>query len=127
MIFGYMKVMEKITHIDAFHRPQLVTKQMGGGNPNGNIIVDAHGQYNLFDAGAHRHIFHKIKDEYVVGKPETSKFLTTNEITSLAPNFMAQLSQITGKEGQYPIDIITRYGLELSNNQVQQLISWIRT
>jgi hypothetical protein len=127
MIFGYMKVEEKISHIDAYHHPQLVLKRMGNKNPNGNIIVDSHGKYNLFDGSAHKNIFDKIKKEYAIGKQETSKFLTANEIKSLAPNFVAKLSQITRKEGNRPIDIISRYGLELSNSQVQQLIAWIGT
>jgi len=127
MVFGYMKVEDKISHIDAYHRSQLLSKRMGSKNPNGNIIVDAHGQYNRFDAGAHKPIFGKIKKEYVIGKQETSKFLTGNEIQSLAPNFLTKLAQITGKKGNRPIDIISRYGLELSNSQVQQLIFWIST
>jgi hypothetical protein len=127
MIFGYMKVEDKISHFDAYHRPQLLSKRMGNKNPNGNIIVDARGQYNRFDAGAHKHIFDKIKKEYVIGKKETSKFLTAKEIKLLSPNFLGKLSQITGKKGNRPIDIISRYGLDLSNSQAQHLIAWIST
>jgi hypothetical protein len=51
MIFGHLRVAEKITHLDAYHRPDLRSKRMANTNPNGNIIVDAHGNYNRFDAG----------------------------------------------------------------------------
>jgi hypothetical protein len=127
MIFSYIRAEEKISHIDAYHRSQLVSKRMGNKNPNGNIIVDARGKYNPFDAGAHKHSFNKIKQEYVIGKQGTSKFLSVKKIESLAPYFVSKLSEITGKRGTRTIEIISRYGLELSVSQVQQLISWIGT
>jgi hypothetical protein len=67
MIFGFLKVVEKISHIEAFPRPDLRSKRMGNKTPNGNIIVDAGGRYNRFDGGAHKQKFEKIKRHYVVG------------------------------------------------------------
>ncbi len=54
MIYGYLRVSEKITHIEAFDRPELQEKRMGNKNPNGNIIVNAKGQYNRFDYNIHK-------------------------------------------------------------------------
>src|SRR5688500_3981471 len=57
MVFGYLRVAEKITHREAFDRAALATKRMGNKNPNGNILVNRHGRYNRFDRGAHERIF----------------------------------------------------------------------
>lgn len=83
MLFGYMQISEKITHVEAFRRED--SKRMGSQNPNGNMMVDDLGNYNQFDGGAHKSIFHKIKGEYVVGDVQRSKFLTDSEIRRLAP------------------------------------------
>ena len=71
MIFGFLKIAEKISHIEAFPRADLRSKRMGNKMPNGNIIVDATGGYNRFDGGAHKHMFDKIKRHYVVGSERT--------------------------------------------------------
>jgi hypothetical protein len=62
MIFGYLKITEKITHVEAFARSDLEAKRMGNKMPNGNIIVDSTGGYNVFDGGAHWNKFDKIKN-----------------------------------------------------------------
>ena len=40
MVFAYLKISEKITHLEAYQRRDLISKRMGDKNPNGNIIVD---------------------------------------------------------------------------------------
>ena|ERR1035438_4093402 len=37
MIFGFLKVAKKISHLEAFARPELRSKRMGNKMPNGNI------------------------------------------------------------------------------------------
>ena len=93
--------------------------------PNGNIIVDANGEYNRFDAGSHKHIFHKIKGRYAIGSLNQSRMLSHTEISKLAPSFTATLVQVLGKIGQRPIDIISRKGAILSPNQVDELLCWV--
>ena len=125
MIFGYLRVSEKITHLDAYRRPDLRSKRMGNKNPNGNIIVNACGNYNRFDAGVHKYKFHRLKDEYVVGDPAHSRMLNDQAIRSLAPAFLKTLSFIIGKRGTRAIDIITRKGRELNARQVNRLLAWL--
>jgi hypothetical protein len=129
MIFGYMRINEpKITHTEAFHRRDLESKRMGNKNPNGNILVDAQGNYNLFDAGAHKSKFLRIKDEYAVGDPANSRLLDDSAIRALAPQFVPMLLEITGIpscDGQRPFDIITRKGRELNADQVRRLLAWL--
>ncbi len=126
MIFAYLKVAEKITHSDAFHRPDLISKRMANTNPNGNIIVDKGGNYNRFDMGVHEKIFDRVKSEYVIGDPNHSKMLVASEIVSKSPAFLATLSSIIGITGHRAIDIISRKGRELSANQVSSLLCWLR-
>ncbi len=125
MIFGYMRVAEKISHTEAYHRADLVDKRMGNKNPNGNIIIDDCGAYNRFDAGVHRDIFDKIKREYVVGDSSCSRFHSPHEIKMLAPEFPEHVRNIFGRGGDRPIDIISRYGTELTEPQVTELLKWL--
>ena len=125
MIFGYLTIEKIVTHHQAFHTPTLRSKQMGNKMPNGNIIVDACGRYNWFDAGSHQHIFNKIKDRYAIGDPARSRMLTHAEISKSASSFPAELARIVGKSGQRAIDIISRKGTILLPNQVDELLSWV--
>lgn len=126
MIFAYLKIAEKITHVDAFARPNLLSKRMGNKVPNGNIIVDSTGGYNRFDGWAHWYKFDKIKKHYAVGDETASRMLTAKEIQSLAPQFVSTLSSIVGVSGSRAIDIISRKGRILTARQVQLLLGWLR-
>lgn len=125
MILGYLTIEKIITHHQAFHTTCLHSKRMGNKLPNGNIIVNAHGAYNRFDAGVHKHKFNKIKDRYAVGDPAKSRILTHAEITKLAPSFLSTLARIVGKPGLRPIDIISRKGAVIPPSQVNELLVWL--
>jgi len=126
-VFGYLKVEDKISHLDASKRSDLISKRMGNKNPNGNIIVDASGHYNRLDGQSHKGNFDRIKRWYVIGSPATSRFLTHADIQRLAPTFLPTLSRVLRKNGENPYDVISRYGVELSPSQVQQLIDWVNS
>lgn len=126
MIFAYLKVAEKITHVDAFARSDLLSKRMGNKMPNGNIIVDSTGGYNRFDGWEHSNKFDKIKKYYVVGDETSSRMLTAKEIQSLAPQFVSTLSSIVGVSGSRAIDIISRKGRILTARQVKLLLRWLK-
>jgi len=98
---------------------------MGNKNPNGNILTDHNGNYNSLDGGAHEHIFEKVKERYAVGYKDKSNILSKERIERLAPSFLSRLQAFTGKTGNRPIDIITRYGLELGDTQVEQFVAWV--
>ena len=83
MIFGFLNIAEKISHFDAFRRPDLRSKRMGNKMPTGNILVQADGSYNRFDGGVHRHNFERIKQHYAVGCDTKSRMLTSPESTVL--------------------------------------------
>lgn len=125
MIFGFLKIAEILSHIEAFRRPDLHSKRMGNKMPNGNIIVDARGEYNRFDGGAHRHKFDRIKSHYAVGNETKSRILTSEEIRYLAPTFLTTLSSILGIPGTRAIDIISRKGRVLKAQQARSLVAWL--
>jgi hypothetical protein len=100
---------------------------MGNKNPNGNIIVDASGNYNRFDAGIHRRIFDKVKLEYVVGDPKRSSLLTEHQITVIAPHFVQFLKNLFGGNGSKPYDFIFRCGRQMSESQVQTTLEWLNS
>lgn len=124
-IFGFLKIAEKISHIEAFPRADLRSKRMANKMPNGNIIVDATGGYNRFDGGAHKNMFDKIKRHYVVGSAVDSKMLTSEEIRRFAPEFVKTLGSILGIQGDRAFDIISRKGRVLTDRQVKSLLAWL--
>jgi hypothetical protein len=126
MIYGYMRILEKIDHLAAYHRPELFDKRMGNKNPNGNIIVDSAGNYNKFDMGFHLGNFSKIKQHYVIGDPENSEFLTEAKLLQKQPAFQATLNAIFNKQGKTPIDVITRKGRRMDQQQVASLLHWLK-
>jgi hypothetical protein len=77
---------------------------MANKNPNGNILVDAGGNYSRFDAGVHKHQFPRMKNEYAIGDPANSRMLTDQAIISLAPQFLSELGSIIGISGTRAID-----------------------
>jgi hypothetical protein len=127
MIFGYLKIEEKISHLEAFSRADLRSKRMGNKMPNGNIIVEAGGTYNRFDAGVHRYKFEKIRRHYAIGSEDESRMLTAEEIRRLAPDFLGKLGTIIGIRGDRAIDIISRKGRTLSAGQVKPLMRWLNS
>jgi len=125
MIFAYLTIKEIITHTQAFARPELLSKRMGNKTPNGNIIVNARGEYNRFDAGMHFDKFDRIKLRYAIGDPAESRMLSSREIQRLAPSFIRQLSCTIGKQGTSAVDFISRKGRKLTLSQVQALMHWL--
>jgi len=125
-LFAYLHVREKISQSEAFSPPELRSKRMQQNkNPNGNIIVDATGGHNRFDKNLHRHMFRRIKDEYVVAWPDSSGLLSASEIDCLASQFQDLLRGPFGPCGSRPIDFISHYGRNLSAAQVNTILEWV--
>jgi hypothetical protein len=123
MIFAYLTIREIISHAEAFWRPELLSKRMGNKTPNGDIIVDARGEYNKFDGGVHFANFDRRR--YAIGDSAQSRLFSSREIQRLAPSFIRQLSRVIGKQGTSAVDIISRKGRKLTLNQVQALSEWL--
>ena len=124
MIYGYIRIIEKIPHIEAFKR--FPNKRMKNGNPNGNIITDEFGNYNKYDLGAHKNRFESIKQYYLVGDVSHSKFLRVEEIMKLSKYFLPALRKIFNCNAPDIFSIIGRKGRVLSSSQIIKLLTWLR-
>lgn len=127
MVYGYFKIQEKISHLEAFHRPDLRANRMGNKNPNGNIIVDAKGYYNKYDKGVHRSRFEEIRQYYVIGDGEESEFLSEDKIKRLAPDFLDMLNKIFETDKSLIYGVISRGGRRMTAEQVNTLLTWIKS
>jgi hypothetical protein len=122
MVYGYLRVKEKITHLEAYHRSELRHKRMGNKNPNGNIIVTADGSYNPFDGGVHQARFEEIKQVYVIGDEDAAEFLGQKQIVRLrrlAPEFLPILNELFGVIKDDVFKIITRKGRKFSRSPIE--------
>lgn len=126
MVYGYLKVAEKLTHLEAYHRQELRPKRMGNKNPNGNIIVTADGSYNKFDGGAHKDRFDSIRKYYIIGDRFESKFLSERTIRKLAPGFLNQLNDIFKTHRLSVFKVIARGGRLMDQGQVHRLLDYLR-
>jgi len=123
MIYGYIKVVESIPHVEAYERfPQ---KRMKNKNPNGNIIVDENGNYNRFDNEDHKERFEQIKNYYVVGDKNNSKFLKPEEIIKLSKTFLSTLQKVFNSNATDIFSIIGRKGRILDEQQIIFLLKWL--
>lgn len=125
MIYCYLKVKEKITHSEAFARPELEKKRMTK-NSGGNIIVDSQGKYNKYDGGRHKDRFARIKEHYVIADMNSSEVLSEGKKTMLAPKFLEKLNQVLGKNNGSIFEAISRKGRRLKDTQVENLLEWLR-
>ena len=124
MIFAFIRVAEIITHYQAYHKAGLETKRMTGKKLEGNILCNSDGDYNPFDNGLHQTTFDKRKLKYVIADMENSKFLTPQEIKSKSKDFVKELNRILYKNGSTAIEIITRAGQSLTEEQTKELLKW---
>jgi hypothetical protein len=126
MVYGYFRARERITHMEAYPRPELRCKRMRAGIPNGNIIVDADGRFNRFDGGYHRDRFGEINRYYVIGGTDESELLCEARIRQLAPGFVAILKRVFGTRERSAFGIIGRKGRRTCEEQVTRLLAWPR-
>ena len=125
MIFGVMKIAEKLSHAEAFLRKDLSTKRMANKMPNGNIIVDSTGGYNRFDGGAHSTSLKRLSGITWSVAERSRECLPLTRSRRLAPDFLKRLSSVLGIRGDRAIDIISRKGRVLSAPQVRGLLRWL--
>ena len=123
MIYGYIKIIEKMTHDEAFKR--FPNKRMKNKNPNGNIITDVNGNYNEYDLDIHKDKFESIKQFYILGDKSKSKLLEPKEIKALSNSFLPTLQSIFSNRGEDVFSIIGRKGRVLNSSQINELLDWL--
>src|SRR5262249_8801936 len=103
--------------------PEQRLHELGDGQLAGNVIVDALGRQHPLDT--HTGFDRRLKD-YIVGKDGIA-LVTHNEIARGRAQTLEVLSDIFKRRGKKPADIITRFGASMTEEQVVQLRTWLRS
>jgi hypothetical protein len=116
------EIAAKITAVDAFGTfPDLRLRQRDDGQLTGNVIVDANGHQHELDD--HKTFATRINN-YVIGK-NVLALQTDDEIAVGREQTLVVLQDILHKSGRSPIEVIGRWGANLTQEQIQQLRSWL--
>jgi len=121
-VMGGFEIDRKIDAREAYHLfPDLRLSLREDGQPTGNILVDAGGKQHPLDD--HKH-FDRRKANYVVGKNLIA--LNDNyEIQLGREQTLDALCEIFNKPGRKPIDIVGRFGKNLTEKEIIHLREWL--
>ncbi len=121
-VMGGFEIEKKIPAVKAFELfPELRLRQLDDGQLTGNVIVDASGrQHELDDHGA---FARRIKN-YVVGKDPIT-LTTPAEIAEGRKQTLDALRDILGRKGDTPFSVVGRFGMKLTDKQVEDLRAWL--
>ncbi|MBO82005.1 hypothetical protein AAG607_12790 [Citromicrobium bathyomarinum] len=123
-VFGGMRVAEKIDHLAAYGRfPQNRLRMREDGVVVGNIIVDAKGNKHPLDHHADKGFDRRVKN-FIVGADPLA-IQSPKEVELARQQTLSKLSDIIGKQGNRPIDILGRQR-KLNEDQVIEMINWLR-
>ena len=101
--------------------PEYRLRRREDGQLTGNIIVDAHGKQHELDDHTS---FDKRIENYVVGKNLIS-LSTPDEIEKGRSQTLEALCDILHKRGASPVEVVGRWGTNLSEKQILQLREWL--
>lgn len=122
VVVGGFEVAEKISAIEAFHRfPGQRLRSREDGQLDGNVIVDAEGRQHRLDD--HSSFNERVKN-YIVGKNPVV-LTTPQELAIGRAQTLEALQDILKKKGARPIDVIGRWGRDLTEDQVEKLRAWL--
>ena len=123
-VMGGFQVAKKIDALAAFRlMPEQRLHVQDDGQLAGNIIIDAKGNQHPLDS--HRpETFAKRIENYIVGKDPIA-LLTPQEIARGRAQTMDVLQKVLRREGERPIDVIGRWGRDLTENQAYELREWL--
>lgn len=123
-VFGGMKVAEKIDHLAAYGRfPQNRLRMREDGVVVGNIIVDANGKKHPLDHHADEGFERRVKN-FIVGADPLA-IQSPKEVELARQQTLGKLSDIIGKQGNRPIDILGRQR-KLNEDQVIEMVQWLQ-
>lgn len=123
-IIGGLRVAEKINHLAAYGRfPENRLRRDENGFVRGNIIVDAKGKQHALDHHDPDSFERRIQN-FIVGD-ESAALQTEREVALGRERTLGKLSDMFGKAGNRPIDIMGRTR-RLDEQQVHGLMDWLR-
>jgi len=123
VIVGF-EVAQKIDALAAYRMlPEQRLRRREDGQLDGNVIVDVRGRQHPLDT--HRQdTFEKRIENYVIGRNPIA-LTTPEEIARGRAETLDVLRHVLRKPGNSPIEVVGRFGSELSENQVMQLREWL--
>ena len=123
-VVGGMEVAEKISAIEAYGRfPQNRLHTGQDGSLKGNIIINADGTQHPLDRHDPSTFENRIKN-FVVGTNPVA-LETKREVELGRQHSLDKLSDIFGKQGNRPIDIMGRWA-KLETAQSADLLDWLK-
>lgn len=123
-VVGGMRVKEKISTLAAYKRfPENRLSLDQNGNVQGNIIVDSRGNQHPLDHHPANTFEERIKN-FIVGESPVS-LQTPREVELGRAQTLPKLSQILGRPGNRPIDVVSRWS-KLDEEKIKNLIDWLR-
>ena len=123
-VMAGFEVDAKLDAVEAFRLfPEHRLRQREDGQLTGNIIVDANGRQHGLDD--HTSFDERIKN-YIVGKNLIS-LITPEEIAEGRKQTLEILHDILHKGGKSPIEVVGRWGTQLTEDQIAQLRTWLNS
>jgi hypothetical protein len=121
-IVGGFEVADIISALAAYKRfPEHRLKQSTDGQVLGNIIVDSRGKHNPLDDHAN---FERRIENYIVGR-DPLVLNTPQQFKAAREKTMDILSEVFGKNGKKPFEVIGRYR-KMDEHQIEQLKTWLK-
>jgi hypothetical protein len=122
LVLGGLEVAEKISAQEAFGRfPGQRLRARDDGQLDGNVIVDNRGMQHRLDD--HRN-FNRRLENYIVGR-NAIVLTTPREIALGREQTVEALREILKRNGLRPIDIVGRWGRDLTENEAEALRAWL--
>lgn len=121
-VIGGFEVAEKIDAMTAYEMfPEQRLRRRDDGELVGNVIVNSRGRQHRLDS---HDAFERRIQNYVIGRNPVS-LVTPKEIAQGREQTLEMLQQILRRTGTRPIDVVGRWGSQLTDHQVQQLRGWL--
>lgn len=123
-VMGGFEIASKIPATEAFKQfPELRLHKRDDGQLTGNIIVNGRGEQHALDD---HNSFEKRIQNYVIGTNLVA-VRTPSEIELARKETLEVLQEVFRKKGSSAIELVGRWGAELSETQVMQLREWLST
>ena len=116
------EIADKITAMDAFRMfPDLRLRKRPDGQLTGNVIVAANGEQHELDDHTG---FDRRVNNYVVGT-DVLALLTDEEIGAGREQTLPFLQDVLHRHGKTVFEVISRFGRDLTEQQVLELRRWL--
>jgi hypothetical protein len=125
-VIGGFEVDKKIDAMTAFGLlPDQRLRRLEDGQLAGNIIIDSAGHQHELDTHPTATFEKRIAD-YVIGRNPIA-LVTPDEISQGREQTLDTLRNVLRKPGSTPIEVVGRWGSQLSEDQVLELRAWLQS